>query len=185
MDGARLWACAPFYARTPAQIAALFDTVYVSFYKDMGGTAGGMLLGEEDVIAQAREWRHRHGGTLPALWPEAAAALAGLRLRLPRMGEYVAHARAIADALRAIEGVAVVPDPPPTNMMHIYLRTSAADVIDGIRRLAAEDKLWAFSGSIPADVPGYRRLELSVGDATLAFTPRQVADVISAFLPRQ
>ena len=184
LDGARLWACGPFYDRTPAQIAALFDTVYVSFYKDMGGTAGGMLLGEEDVIAQAREWRHRHGGTLPALWPEAAAALAGVRLRLPRVGQYVAHARAIAGAL-AFDGVAVVPDPPPTNMMHIYLRTTAADVIDGIRRLAAEDKLWAFSGSMPADVPGYRRLELSVGDATLAFTPQEVAHAVASFLPRQ
>ena len=184
LDGARLWACGPFYDRTPAQIAALFDTVYVSFYKDMGGTAGGMLLGEEDVIAQAREWRHRHGGTLPALWPEAAAALAGVHLRLPRVGQYVAHARAIAGAL-AFDGVAVVPDPPATNMMHIYLRTTAADVIDGIRRLAAEDKLWAFSGSMPADVPGYRRLELSVGDATLAFTPQEVAHAVASFLPRQ
>jgi len=185
LDGARLWACGPFYDRPVAEVAALFDTVYVSFYKDIGGTAGGMLLGDEDVISQAREWRHRHGGTLPALWPEAAAALAGLRLRLPRMGQYVAHAQAIAGALGALDGVAVMPDPPPTNMMHVYLRTSAAHVIAGIRRLAAEDKLWAFSGSNPADVPGYRRLELSVGDATLTFTPREVADAIGAFLPRQ
>ncbi len=105
MDGARLWECGPFYGRPPSEIAALFDTVYVSFYKGLGGVAGGMLLGEEDVIAEAREWRHRHGGTLFGLWPYAAAALAGLRLRLPRMDAYVAHARAVAAALSAIDGV--------------------------------------------------------------------------------
>ena len=93
MDGARLWECGPFYDRPLAEIAALFDTVYVSFYKGLGGTAGGMLLGDEDVIAEAREWRHRHGGTLFNMWPYAASELAGLRLRLPRMPEYVEHAR--------------------------------------------------------------------------------------------
>ena len=88
-----------------SEIAALFDTVYVSFYKGLGGVAGGILLGEEDVIAEAREWRQRHGGTLFNLWPYASAALAGLRLRLPRMDAYVQHARAVAVAVSAIDGV--------------------------------------------------------------------------------
>lgn len=183
LDGARLWECGPFYGRPPSEIAALFDTVYVSFYKGLGGTAGGMLLGDENVIAEAREWRHRHGGTLPALWPYAAAGLAGLRLRLPRMGDYVAHARAIARELSALDGVDVALDPPPTNMMHIYLRTTADAVIAGIRRLATEQRLWAFGGSLAADTPGYRRVELYVGDATLTFRPEEVAGAVSALLP--
>jgi threonine aldolase len=99
LDGARLWECGPFYDRPLAEIAALFDTVYVSFYKGLGGAGGAMLLGENDVIAEAREWRHRHGGTIYSLWPYAAPALAGLRLRLPRMPVYVEHARRIAAAL--------------------------------------------------------------------------------------
>ena len=33
LDGARLWECRPFYGREYAEIARLFDTVYVSFYK--------------------------------------------------------------------------------------------------------------------------------------------------------
>ena len=182
LDGARLWTCATFYKRPLSAIAALFDTVYVSFYKDLGGTSGGMLLGESDVIAEAREWRHRHGGTLPALWPYAAAGLAGLRVRLPKMADYVAHARAIYRALSRVDGVEVVPDPPHTNMMHIYLRTTPEAVIAGIRRLAKQERLWAFGGSLAADTPGYRRLELSVGDATLNFTPQEVAQVIGSLL---
>ena len=33
LDGARLWECRPFYGREYAEIAQLFDSVYVSFYK--------------------------------------------------------------------------------------------------------------------------------------------------------
>ena len=45
MDGARLWECTPYYGRTLAEIAGLFDTVYVSFYKGLGGLAGSALAG--------------------------------------------------------------------------------------------------------------------------------------------
>jgi threonine aldolase len=183
LDGARLWECGPFYDRPLSEIAGLFDTVYVSFYKGLGGTAGGMLLGDEDVIAEARDWRHRHGGTLFNLWPYAAAALAGLRLRLPRMGAYVDHARAIADALSKIDGVEVVPNQPHTPMMQIHLRTTPAAVIAGARRMATEQRLWTFGGSLPSDTPGYRWMELYVGDATLAVTAEEVAAAIRALLP--
>ena len=33
LDGARLWEVQPFYGRPYSEICALFDTVYVSFYK--------------------------------------------------------------------------------------------------------------------------------------------------------
>ncbi|MBK6600293.1 MAG: hypothetical protein IPG28_01725 [Betaproteobacteria bacterium] len=46
LDGARLWEAREAYApRTHAEIAALFDSVYVSFYKGVGALAGAMLLG--------------------------------------------------------------------------------------------------------------------------------------------
>lgn len=45
MDGARLWQCLAFYQRDYHEIAALFGSVYVSFYKDLGGIAGAVLAG--------------------------------------------------------------------------------------------------------------------------------------------
>ncbi len=182
LDGARLWECGPFYDRPLSEIGGLFDSLYVSFYKGLGGTAGGMLLGDEEVIAEAREWRHRHGGTLFNLWPYAASALAGLHLRLPRMPVTLRHARAIATALAKVDGVEVVPDPPQTPMMHIHLRTSEEAFDAGVRRLATEQKLWAFGGSMPTDTPGIRRAELYIGDATLELSPAEVADAVSALL---
>ena len=184
LDGARLWETGPFYDRPLSEIAALFDSVYVSFYKGLGGLSGSILLGEDDLVAEAREWRHRHGGTLFNLWPYAASALAGLRLRLPRMAAYVEHARAIGAALSRIDGVEVVPDPPQTPMMHIHLRTTPAAVTAGIRRLATEQRLWTWGGSMATDTPGIRRVELTVGDATLAVAPEAAADAVRALLPR-
>jgi threonine aldolase len=183
LDGARLWQCGPFYARPLKEIAALFDSVYVSFYKDLGGLAGSMLLGEEDVIAEAREWRHRHGGTLFRLWPYAAAGLAGLRARLPRMPAYAEHARAIAAELVKVEGIQVVPDPPHTPMMHLSLRTTPVAATTGIRRLAKEQRIWTWGGTSPTSVPGIRRVELTVGDSTLTFTPAEVAGIVRSLLP--
>ncbi len=99
------------------------------------------------------------------------------------MGDYVAHARAIGAALTGIEGVEVVPDPPQTPMMHVHLRTTAAAVNAGIRRMATEQGLWTWGGSTATDTPGIRRIELTVGDATLAFAPDAVADAVRELLP--
>jgi threonine aldolase len=183
LDGARLWESGPFYGRPLAEIAALFDTVYVSFYKGLGAPSGSMLLGDEDVIAEARLWRHRHGGTLFKLWPYAAAGLAGLRLRLPRMPAYLAHARAVAAELAKIDGVDLVPDPPQTPMMHIHIRTTPRASANGFRRIAKDERIWAFGITAPTDVPGVRRIELAVGEATLAFAPSEVARLLRNLLP--
>ena len=38
LDGARLWESAAGYERSPADVVADFDTVYVSFYKGIGSS---------------------------------------------------------------------------------------------------------------------------------------------------
>jgi len=64
LDGARLWESAAGYEREPAEVAALFDSVYVSFYKGVGALAGCCVAADEDTITTLREWRKRMGGTL-------------------------------------------------------------------------------------------------------------------------
>jgi threonine aldolase len=179
VDGARLWECTPYYGRSPADIAALFDTVYVSFYKGLGGLAGACLAGDVDVIDEARLWRRRHGGTLFGLWPNAASGLAGLRTRLPLMPAYFEHALAIADGLRGIPGVEIVPDPPQTPMMHLRLRVDRDVFVANARRLAEEQGIFTWPGTVATDTPSIRGVELTVGDATLQFTPAEVARIVN------
>lgn len=178
LDGARLWECTPFYGRPPAALAALFDTVYVSLYKGLGGLAGCCLAGEEEVIAEARSWRRRHGGTLFGMWPSAASGLAALRQRLPLMPRYFEHAGAIAQALRGLRGVEVVPDPPQTPMMHLHLRVEEKAFRRAARRIAIEQGIFTWAGSVAGATPSVRVVEFTVGDATLAFTPAEVAALV-------
>ena len=144
LDGARLWESATGYGRPLTEIAALFDTVYVSFYKGIGALAGCCLAGPADILAEVREWRKRMGGTLHGLWPGAASALSCLRRRLPLMPEYLGHAREIASALRGAPGVRVVPDPPQVSMMHLLLTATQEGFAAAARRLAAEQGVWAW-----------------------------------------
>jgi threonine aldolase len=180
LDGARLWESAAGYGRALADVAALFDTVYVSFYKGIGALAGCCLAGPQDVIDQVREWRRRMGGTLHGLWPNAASALSCLAERLPKFAAYTDHARAIAVSLAAVPGVTVIPDPPQVPMMHLLLRTSQDHFTSATRRLAAEDGIWIRPSCMPTADPGVQRLELSVGDGTLGFSPAEIADIFTA-----
>jgi threonine aldolase len=180
LDGARLWESSAGYGRPPAEIAALFDTVYVSFYKGIGALAGCCLAGPADILAEVREWRKRMGGTLFGLWPGAASALSCLRRRLPLMPEYLGHAREIASALRGAPGVRVVPDPPQVPMMHLLLSTTQDGFAAAARRLAAEQRVWTWPDAMTTGDPGVQRVELSVGDATRALPPGQVRDIVIA-----
>jgi threonine aldolase len=73
MDGARLWEAYPYYAATASvgmpDIAGLFDTVYVSWYKGMGALSGATLVGSSEFITQARVWLRRMGGNLFTVMP--------------------------------------------------------------------------------------------------------------------
>lgn len=178
LDGARLWECTPYYKKSPAQIAALFDSVYVSFYKGLGALSGCCLAGTEDVIAQARAWRARHGGTLFGMWPSAASAIGALKRRLPLMPRYYEHAVAIAEALRGVDGVEIVPDPPQTNMMHLHLRVTEEQFLASARRIAQDQSIFTWPDTSATDVPSMRMVEMTIGDATLTFLPDEVAKIV-------
>jgi threonine aldolase len=186
LDGARLWESAAGYGKPLREIAALFDSVYVSFYKGLGALAGCCVAGSADLLAEVREWRHRMGGTLFGLWPNAASALSCLRRRLPLMPEYLGHAREIAATLRDLAGVRVVPDPPQVPMMHLLLSTTQERFAAAARRLAVERRIWTWPTAAATGDPAVQRVELSVGDATRALSPAQVGEIIATLvaLPR-
>ena len=166
LDGARIWESAPHLQHSPAEIAALADSVYVSFYKGLGGLAGAAVAGPVEQVAEARLWRTRMGGTLFTLLPYAVAALRGLERELPRMSEY--HERAVALAARLeAHGIRVSPSPPHSTAFRIHVERDVDDVNE--RRVVTMERehlaltpRWAAS-----DVPGWSWTELGVGPATM------------------
>jgi threonine aldolase len=182
LDGARIWESAPYYGRPHSEIAALFDTVYVSLYKGLGGFAGCMLAGPEDLVAEARVWRRRHGGTLYHLFPLVAAAEQGLDTLVPQMPRFLEHARAVAASLREVPGIDVVPDPPQTPLFHVHLRGDREALQDRALDLAEERRVWLFRRLEPSVVPGVHKLELNLGEPALEVSPEEAADLFAAVL---
>lgn len=84
MDGARLWEIAPFYQeKSFADIAVLFDSVYVSFYKGLTGSVGAMLISSEDnFIEEAKKWQRRLGGNMVSSYPAVIDCERGYNLRI-------------------------------------------------------------------------------------------------------
>ena len=174
LDGARLWQCGPAYApRSLAEVVALADTTYLSLYKDLGGLAGAVLLCPYDLQEQVRTWRHRYGGTLPALWPLALSARRGLREHLPRMPLYVEAARALAAT-----GLEVV-TPPVTSMLHVVLDGEPDRLAEALVDVAEQSGTWLSGGVRPGPRPGTGTVEVSCGEATLHVEPAEAAELLA------
>jgi threonine aldolase len=184
LDGARLWEAQPFYERPHAEIAGLFDSAYVSFYKGLGGMAGAALAGAAETIAEARVWLRRHGGNLVTMHPFVVAAERGLDERLDRMPTYAAHARALAASLATVDGLEVVPDPPQSPMFHLLLRGDRERLIDAGLSLAEERKVFLFADPSSTTSPSWQRLEVAVGEITLELGPDEVRDLFAEVLAR-
>jgi threonine aldolase len=179
LDGARIWEAAPYYDRSPAELAELFDTVYISLYKGLGGLAGSVLAGPEDVVAEARVWRHRQGGNLFNMYPLAAAAQHGLETLVPQMPRFLAHARALARALGEVPGVTVVPDPPQTPLFHLYLGGERDQLERRAVDVALDRRVWLFGQLQPTPSPAMQRLELTVGEPALEVSPSEAAELFA------
>lgn len=181
LDGARLWEVAPYYSsahrKSMVEVSALFDSVYVSFYKGLGGLGGCCVAADRDTIDELSVWRTRHGGRIFMMWPYAASALTVLRQRVPKMHAYFRHARAIARALRGVDGVEVLPDPPQSSMMHVRLSTTPAQLRANALKIARSDRIWTFARAFNSEGPRLQRVELSVGDATLELAPGEIRDL--------
>ncbi len=178
LDGARLWEAGPFYGRSYAEITEPFDTVYVSFYKGLGGVAGSVLAGPADVIAEARIWIRRHGGNLIHLFPYVVSARSTLHERLDRFPAYYERAVAIAAVLQELEGVRISPDPPQTCMMHVYLHGDADRMTTEALRIARHERVFLFGSLHPSGVPGYSVWELTIGDAAAAISNDEVRELM-------
>ncbi|MGW1377957.1 threonine aldolase family protein [Streptomyces sp. NPDC002446] len=190
-DGARLWECGPHFGRSLPEIAALADSVYVSYYKSLDGISGAALGGTEEFIAEARAWRHRYGGQLFQQWPAALAALAGLDRELPRLPGYVAHAKIVARALH--DGLAatgapwfrVHPEVPHTHQFQVWLPYPPEVLNEAVVRQAEETGTTLFRKWFEphlAGPPGVAMTEVTVAAFALEWTADDIHTAVAEFM---
>jgi threonine aldolase len=169
-DGARLWEAAAHYGRPLAEIAALADSVYVSFYKGLGGLAGCVLAGGEAFIAATAPWQTRLAGNVFTLHPFVLSALHGLRTQLPRMPGYRERALSLAAALGAVPGWRVWPEVPQVNAFQLHLPVSPDRLREGLLAVARSEGFWLGARAVTSHVlEGGAMLEIVIGDAAQAW----------------
>lgn len=135
MDGARLWeaSAATSYANhTIGELTDLFDSIYVSFYKGLGGITGAMLIGDESYIQSAREWARRFGGNPYSLLPYAVSCWSGFKEnkdsfegRKNRLISVVSTLTREFIELSDSPFIRFDPPVPEVSLIHIYLKTNA------------------------------------------------------------
>ncbi|TDV40682.1 threonine aldolase family protein [Actinophytocola oryzae] len=184
LDGARLWEAQPFYDRPHAEIAGLFDTVYVSLYKGLEGVRGAVLAGDDDIIGQADVWRQRLGGAIPDAWPLAVAAMIGLDDVMPRMAAFRDHALEVAGALAASGLATVVPDPPQTPLFHVLLPLDGEAATRARDELLEEQGVQVFTRVRAESVPGWCGFEITISENAMEFTPEEVVSLIDELTRR-
>ncbi|MFF1275208.1 threonine aldolase family protein [Streptomyces marokkonensis] len=190
IDGARLWECTEHFGRPLEEIAGLADSVYVSFYKSLDAYGGAALAGPATLVEEARAWRHRYGGNVFQQFPTALSALIGLERELPRLPEYVRHARLVAAALR--EGLAegglpwfrVHPEVPHTHDFQVWLPYEA-DVVAEVAIAAAEETgAVLFANHWDPKGPGLSFTEVYVRAAGLEWSAEDVRAAAVEFARR-
>jgi threonine aldolase len=181
MDGARLWEAQAGYGKSAAEIAAGFDSVYVSLYKGIGGLGGAMLAGSFDFVARASEWMKRQGGNVIHRSPYVVAAAMQFDERLAAMPAYFERTRLLYAALAAHPEIRVNPAAPQANMLHLHLPVNRERAVAIRNHLASEHGIWMFNRISHGVLPDTSSFEQYVGDNLLNMPDDELRSALALF----
>jgi len=136
MDGARLLNAVIASNVSAAQYGELCDSLWLDLSKGLGCPVGAVLVGDDDFIAAARQWKFRLGGAMRQAGVIAAAGLYALDHNIERLRVDHDNARLLAERLKAIAGVAVLE--PQTNIVFFDVGATGISAPDLARELAKE-----------------------------------------------
>ena len=182
LDAARLLEVCPFYERDAAALAGMFDTVYLSCYKGLGGLGGAILAGSEETIEWMRPWRRRQGGEVKIMTPYLASAMQNLDEHLLRVGDWWQRAKAIAAMFNQQPGLSTRPLVPQCNMFHLDFAYTAETILAARDRVLEKTGVWLFDF---VHEPGGDRLpmtEIPVQTAAMSLPDDRLSSAIRCFV---
>ena len=185
-DGARIFEASTAYpGKTLEDLAAPFDSFYISFYKGLGGLSGAMLMGSTEFCEEARVWLGRFGGNLFTLLPYAVAGWAGYRRQWKdpltkssgvlsfqdKKEKLIRITQAVSSSDMCAKVLSFDPAIPAVNIVHVYFRASyeacnqARDNVQKETDVCLFHRLRELQEDDPAFQEGYRaKTELSMGE---------------------
>jgi threonine aldolase len=117
LDGARIHNSAAALGVSAAELAAGCDTIMFCLSKGLAAPVGSLLVGDTDVIAEARRLRKTFGGGMRQVGVLAAAGLVALDEVLPLLTEDNRRARRLGERLADVPGIDLDPATVETNIV--------------------------------------------------------------------
>ena len=178
-DGARIWESVPHWDRTLVEAADLFDSMYVSLYKGLGGSSGALVVCPEDLAGELRSWRTRMGGTIFSMTTAAVGGLMGLGEHLSKFGDYRSWAIELAAALHE-HGITTFPDVPHIATFLAYAPGTADEVNERVVAFTEERGIVPSGLWRDTEVPGWVETELTCYESAISRDPAEVAGLMAA-----
>ncbi len=135
MDGARLLNAVVASGVSAADYAQPCDTVWLDLSKGLGCPVGAVLAGSREAIDEAWTWKHRMGGAMRQSGIIAAAGIYALENHVERLGEDHANARAFAERITGLPGVALKPASVETNIVFFDISGTGISAAELAERL--------------------------------------------------
>jgi len=136
MDGARVFNAAVHLGVEVREICKYVDTVAFCLSKGLSAPLGSVLCGPADFIAEARRNRQKLGGGQRQAGIIAAAGIYAIEKMSLRLEEDHQNARALAEGLVKIPGLAVDLSTVQTNIVVVELaadRLTQAELVERLR----------------------------------------------------
>jgi len=124
LDGARIFNAAVALGVPVAKMAEGCDSVQCCLSKGLSAPVGSVLVGSRDFIREARHYRKMLGGGMRQCGIIAAAGMVALKTMVQRLEEDHAHAKHLAEGLKAIPGLSVDVAGVQTNIVRVETHNS-------------------------------------------------------------
>jgi threonine aldolase len=135
MDGARIFNACVASGDRVQDVASQADSVTFCLSKGLGAPVGSVVVGTRPFIERARRMRKMLGGGMRQAGILAAAGIVALDTMVERLREDHANARALAEGLAGVPGVAIDPASVQTNIVIFRLRRPDLDAAGLARKL--------------------------------------------------
>ena len=122
LDGARVFNAAVALGVPATALTGPVDSVMFCLSKGLSAPVGSMLAGPAEFVARARRVRKMLGGGMRQAGVIAAAGLCALDEMIPRLSEDHANARALAEGIAGLPGIALDLHRVETNMVFLDCR---------------------------------------------------------------
>lgn len=124
LDGARLFNACAHSDLSPKEFAELFDTVYISMYKNFNAASGAILVGSAEFTKDMYHTRRMFGGGMPQSWPFAAIALKYADSFLDEYENALKQFNKLLVLLSKIPALSIEKIPSGTNVFMLHVKDS-------------------------------------------------------------